>query len=114
LPRITWSADRWRGWLRHAFAVAPAEPPVEAERVLARRLAGFLVRRGLAAPALMLLESGRPLSFIGSQVLAFLGPFATLLFPPAEYGRLVALMEKREGVDLLVAAIEEEGCVRHE
>lgn len=114
MPRDTWSADQWRDWLRHAFAVAPSAPPVEAERELAQRLAGFLVRRGLAAPALMLLESGRPLSFVGSQVLAFMGPFATLLFPAADYERLVALMEKREGVDLLVAAIEEEGCVRHE
>lgn len=114
MPRSTWSVDRWRGWLRHAFAVAPAEPPTGADRELAQRLADFLVRRGLAVPALMVLESGRPMSFIGSQVLAFLGPFATLRFPAAEYERLVALMEKREGVDLLVAAIEEEGCVRHE
>ena len=108
------SAEQWRSWLRHAFAVAPAQAPGPDDRELAQRLARVVVRRGLTVPALMMLESGRPLSFIGSQALAFLGPFATTVFPADDYQRLVSLLEKREGVDLLVVALEEEGNVPHE
>ena len=107
-------ADAWRRWWRHAFAVAAPVEPDEADRDLARRLARHVVRRGLTAPALMALESGRPRRFVGSQALAFLGPFATLVLPAADYERLVRLLEQRAGIDVLITALQEEGSGPHE
>jgi len=72
------------------------------------KVARLIVRRRLAAPALMLLESGRPFNFVASQFLAFCGPFATLLLDRAEYDRFVALLEHREALDVLVEAISAE------
>jgi hypothetical protein len=97
---------RLKGWWANAFALdsGPLEPTPE-ERELVERLAGFVVRRRLAAPALLALESGRPLSFLGSQVLAFLAPFATTVFSPTEYERFAAFLERQQSVDALMEAI---------
>jgi hypothetical protein len=91
---------------KHAFAIARADGEWdEADRELVARMADIVVRRGLSAPISMALESVRPLNFIGSQVLAFLTPFATLVFSREQYERFVLLMERRESVDLLIDAI---------
>ena len=71
------------------------------------RLARLVVRRRMSAPALMALESTRPLSFIGSQVLAFAGPMLKLAFSPAEYDRLQGLLERRRSIDWIIEAIAE-------
>jgi len=98
--------QRLSAWCAHAFAVeGPAEEPDPREREVAARLARFVAQRQLTTPALLLLESGRPLNFVGSQVLAFLSPFATLVFVPEEYEVLVRLLEKRRGIDLLIEAL---------
>ena len=95
-----------KAWYRHAFAVeGTAQQLEEEDRQLIDRLARFLVRRRLAMPALLVLDSGRPLSFLGSQMLTFLSPFATLLFSPAQYQRFTRLLERRANIDLLIDAI---------
>lgn len=71
------------------------------------RLARLVVRRRMTAPALMALESTRPLSFIGSQVLAFAGPMLKLAFSPGEYDRLQGLLERRRSIDWIIEAIAE-------
>jgi hypothetical protein len=107
-------AVRLREWWAHAFAVDGGPPVLSPEeRELLERLAGQVVRRRLVAPALLALESGRPLSFLGSQVLAFLAPFATVLFSPVEYDRLVQLLERRHSVDALIEAIVRQDEGRH-
>jgi hypothetical protein len=100
--------ERFSAWCAHAFAVeGPQEEPDPREREVAARLAQFVARRQLLTPALMLLESGRPLNFIGSQVLAFLAPFATLVFSPEEYQVLVRLLERRQGLEVLIEALDQ-------
>ena len=88
--------------MQHAFAVDSGEEFGPEERELAERLARFLVRRRMASPALMALETARPVTFLGSQLLAFLSPFLSLVFLQEETTRFVRLLEKRKGVDLLV------------
>ena len=56
--------------------------------------------------AVFFLETGRPLNFVGSQLLAFLSPFVTLIFNPSDCERLIRLLDRRESIDLLVTAIE--------
>ena len=99
--------DRLRAWWAHAFAVESPEEFVSADRQLVERLARFVVRRRMTAPVLMVLETGRPLNFIGSQCLAFLAPFLTLIFSRTEYDRFVRLLDKRKSVDLIIDAIVE-------
>ena len=105
---------RLKAWWAHAFAVEGDSGELAGEdRALVEKLADFVVRRRMSAPALMMLESGRPLNFVGSQVLAFLAPFATLVFAPAEYDRFVRLLERRKSVDWLVEAISERESREH-
>ena len=105
-----------RSRLRHAFAVETPESAEfdEVERELASRVASFIVRRRMTAPAVMLLETGRPLNFLGSQLLAFMAPFATMLFSPDEYDRFVRFLEKRASVDLIIDLIAERDSIGSE
>ena len=103
-----------KAWWAHAFAVEnPAGDFTPQERELVERLARFVAQRRLSGPALVILESGRPLNFVGSQVLAFLAPFLTVIFSPVEYELFVRLLEKRRSVDLIVEAIVERENERH-
>ena len=102
MSRIDEIKARW--W--HAFAVESPESDWSREdRELVGRLAEFIVRRRLGAAALMALEVGRPLNFLGSQALTFLAPFATLVFSAAEYNRFTRILERRRSVDLLLETI---------
>ena len=71
------------------------------------KIAKFIVIRKMAAPAIMLIESLRPLNFIGSQLLYFLAPFAEIIFNPKEYQEFAALLENREYVKILIDRIDE-------
>lgn len=106
--------NQLREWWVHAFAIADDGEISPEEEKLAERLADWVVRRRLIAPALMFLEGSRPFTFVGSQVLAFLAPLATLVFSQADYERLLHLLEKRHSVDLLVGAIEKQEGAQHE
>ena len=99
---------RLKAWFSHAFAVAPPQEGFDPEEeALAERVAAFVVRRRMAAPALMVLETGRPFNFIGSQFLTFLSPFLTLIFSPAEYERFVGFLEKRQSIPFTIDKILE-------
>ena len=111
MPRLA----RFRAWCSHAFAFGGDPQEISAlDRELVQRLADWLVQRRLGAAALMMLESGRPLSFMGSQLMLFLQPIATLVFAADEYGRLCRLLERRESVDMLIEAIGARESERNE
>ncbi len=78
----------------------------EKDQALFDRLAEFVVKRKMAAPAILFLESTKPLNFIGSQFLIVLGPLIKVFFNIAEYDRIVELMEKRDNVERLICTIE--------
>ncbi len=100
--------QRLRTWCEHAFAVNPPEHRITGEeRALAAKMAKFVVRRQMTTPALMVLEAGRPLNFIGSQFLTFLSPFVTLIFSSVEYDRFVHFLEKRQSVQTLIDSLVE-------
>jgi len=100
--------QRLRAWCEHAFAVNPPENRItEEERALAAKMAEFVVRRQMTTPALMVLEASRPFNFIGSQFLAFLSPFVTLIFSGVEYGRFVRFLEKRQSIQALIDTLVE-------
>ncbi|HPM78462.1 MAG TPA: hypothetical protein PK961_15335 [bacterium] len=96
------------GWWRKAFAVERAEDfaPDERERQLIDAFAAKICRHGLAVPAILFLESARPLNFIGSQALAFFEPIVRGLLDWQAYSDFAHLLERRGSVEALLAAIE--------
>lgn len=60
----------------------------------------------MTVPAILFLESVKPLSFVGSQALYFFEPMVRALFSVPEYERFAALVERRENIELLLVKIE--------
>ena len=78
----------------------------EEDKKLFERLAGHIVARRLTAVAVFYLESSKPLSFIGSQLMVFFQPFVQTFFDIKEYDRIMILMEDRDNVELFIQYIE--------
>lgn len=74
---------------------------------LIEKLSNFIAERKMAAPAIMTIESLRPLARIGSQLMHFLAPFAEIIFNAKEYQEFAALLENEEYVRLLIKRIDE-------
>jgi hypothetical protein len=98
--------SRIRAQWRHAFAVGGAgELSADDVRVL-DALAEEVVRRGLASPVLLSLESLGPMNFLGSQALHALQPFLEMVLPAADIERVARLLERRDVPARLADRIE--------
>ncbi|MFO0699840.1 MAG: hypothetical protein U0236_11465 [Nitrospira sp.] len=96
-----------RAGLRHAFAVEPENQPLALEDIqLLERIAEVIVKRRMAAPATMFLESMGPMNFLGSQTLHFLTPILDCAFNTKEVEQVARLLERRDTVTRLVSIIE--------
>ena len=96
-----------RAGLRHAFAVRPETQPLSIEDVqLLERIAEVIVKRRMAAPAIMFLESIGPMNFLGSQALHFITPIVDCAFNVKEVEQVARLLERRDTVSRLIAIIE--------
>ena len=97
----------------------PKEPednkPTAEEQVLIDRFAQWVVRRSLTVPAIMAIESTKPLNWIGSQMMLVgepaawaLEPFlkAAFSFNHKDYLNMQKLMEKRQSMEFILLAIE--------
>lgn len=101
----TWG--KLREGLRHAFAVRPEQEVFTIEDVaLLERVAEAVVKRGMAAPATMFLESLGPMNFLGGQALHFLTPILEFAFNAREVEQVAHLLERRDTVSRLIALIE--------
>lgn len=83
----------------------PAGLTPDDDRELARIAAG-LRERGLAAPALVVLECLRPAAFLGGQAMRTLTPFMALAGGGDGWDRLAQLLEVRGSVERLIAHLE--------
>lgn len=85
------------------------------EEALLARLADLTVRHRMTVPAILFLESVKPLSFLGSQALHFFEPMVRAFFSVPDYDRVSALLERRESLEALLVRIEaKEEDVRRE
>ncbi|MCL1827811.1 MAG: hypothetical protein FWG20_07250, partial [Candidatus Cloacimonetes bacterium] len=59
---------------------------VEKERAieLIEKVAMFFAKRRMGAPAILFIESIRPINFLASQVMIFLAPFVNVIFSGTE------------------------------
>ena len=96
-----------RAGFRHAFATHPGLPAFSQEdEELMARVAEAIVKRDMAAPATVFLESMGPMNFLGSQALHFLTPIIECAFSAKDVEHVARLLERRDMVTRLVAIIE--------
>ncbi len=81
-------------------------PEKKKEEIL-DRLAERIVNLNLETIVIVFLESIKPLSFIGNQLMVLLRPFWGAFFPLEGYDHYKALLEDRNNVELLIKKIEE-------
>jgi len=86
----------------------PADPnAVSAEdRELLDRLAARIVELRLETPAILTLESTRPVSLLAGQAMIFLEPIVLSLFRLPDYRRFATLAERRDALETLTQLIE--------
>jgi len=73
-------------------------------------IAREIVQRQLTVPAIIFLESIKPLSFLGNQLLIFANPVVSLVVRTGNYYKFVRMIEDRENLEKLTVAIEEENA----
>ncbi|OYD14468.1 hypothetical protein CH330_08645 [candidate division WOR-3 bacterium JGI_Cruoil_03_51_56] len=79
----------------------------ERREELFTKIAQKIVDMRLTPVAVVILESGKPISFVGSQLMVFLQPIFMAVFPFHQYDEIAALMEERPNVELLIEKIEQ-------
>ncbi len=80
--------------------------PESEQHALLEKLAHWITRRSLTAPAILFLETGKPLNFLGSQLLIAFSPFVQAFFKGDQYHKIALILEKDENVELLIQLIE--------
>ncbi|MEO0092326.1 MAG: hypothetical protein ABIK61_06430 [candidate division WOR-3 bacterium] len=70
------------------------------------KIALKVVEMKLTPMAIVLLESSKPLSFVGSQLMVFFQPIYSAVFPARPYNEIATLLENRENIELLIKEIE--------
>jgi hypothetical protein len=103
-------AEKWgklRAELSHAFSTTSEVQVLTTEDfALLERVADAVVKRGMAAPATVFLESLGPMNFLGSQALYFLTPIVEWAFQAKEVEQVARLLERRDTISRLITLIE--------
>ncbi|NLF40017.1 hypothetical protein GX586_11260 [bacterium] len=91
------------GFDGNAFAAPVSERDHTA---LIEALASRIVRWRMAAPAVVTLESLKPVARIAGQALVVAAPLVSFIVPPQMIADVCDLLQTPENIDALVAAIE--------
>ncbi len=75
------------------------------EHEAVERLARAIARRRLGSVAALFIESARPLNFVASQLLVFLGPMVQAFGEFRDYDTITRLLENRRSIDLFLDAL---------
>jgi hypothetical protein len=78
-----------------------------AQMAVLEEMAVKLWRRGLAGPAVFVLETMRPVTFITAEFMVFLEPFAGAVLPVERYRLLAEALHDRRKVAWLADRLEE-------
>ncbi|MEM2136691.1 MAG: hypothetical protein QXI93_01905 [Candidatus Methanomethylicia archaeon] len=80
----------------------------ERRKELIDKIATEIVKRGLETPAIMLLETFKPLSFIGAELAVFyLYPYVKAITTSSLVDEVTAIFHDRSAVEELIKRIEE-------
>jgi hypothetical protein len=83
-----------------------AGPLAAVDLALLDRVAVRVAELHLEVPAILTLESVRPLSFVASQAMVFFQPLVQALLRLPDYQRFAALAERRDALEALAELIE--------
>ncbi|MCE9626780.1 MAG: hypothetical protein K8R56_02550 [Candidatus Eisenbacteria bacterium] len=89
-----------------------AEAFTPEDRALIERLAGRIAELRLETPAILTLETTRPVSLVAGQAMLFFEPIVQALFRLPDYRRFAALAERRDALEALTVAIEQAADAR--
>lgn len=84
---------------------SPDRPATDQDKFIAQLAAAFC-RRGLRLPALIALEAGRPLAFLGGQLLWLAEPALSLFVADRTIQQAARLLEDPAAVTALVSRLE--------
>lgn len=95
-------------WLKHAFALSDGQPaePSASQREAVDRILQEVVRRRMTVPAVMLLETCRPLNYVGSQLLVFFSPMMKIALGTQAQDDFARFLEQRGSIDYLLDRLE--------
>ncbi|HVP15171.1 MAG TPA: hypothetical protein VMS88_06480 [Terriglobales bacterium] len=82
------------------------------DRALLDRVAVRIADLHLEVPALLTLESVRPLSRVAGQAMIFFEPFLQVLLRPGDSRRFASLLQRPDGIDALASRIEDHANAR--
>jgi hypothetical protein len=90
-------------WWKHAFAVEPpgVAEPNDVQRGVVEKLCVEVTRRGMTAPALLMLEMSRPLNYVSAQFLHFAQPFLSFVANAGEYQAFSEFLEQRGSIEYI-------------
>ena len=108
MPELKKKWEKIKTSMSSAFSVEPEEPfsPNQRQQEIIEKLATWIDRKRLHLPAIMFLESVKPLNYLGSQVLVFFYPFVTAFLNSKDYKEFQQLLEYRESIGYIIEAIE--------
>ncbi|MCP4566929.1 MAG: hypothetical protein GY841_05045 [FCB group bacterium] len=86
--------------------------PPEEDAVL-EKLAKRVVAWRMTVPAILFLESVKPLNYIGSQTMVFFEPMIQSIFSIKDYDTFRQALERRENIENLLQKIERLDAVAH-
>ncbi len=95
-------------WLKYAFAIEDPKDfePSPRQRQIVDRICHEVVRRQMTTPALLALETCRPLNFVGSQLIHFFAPFISALSESDAHQQFAQFLEHRGSIEFLCQRIE--------
>jgi hypothetical protein len=98
----------FRQWFDARAGAKDGPPPLtENEAAVMERVAAKVVEWKMTVPAILFLESVKPLNYIGAQAMVFFEPFVQALFNIKDYDTFREMMERRENMERLLLKIEE-------
>jgi len=100
---------RWKKFgrsFKHAFAMPKPKELTPEDEALLDRIADYIVRRRMTAPAMFFLRPMTPLTYVGSQALYVFQPLVEFFVSPELLKRAHKLLERRDGIELLLERIE--------
>ena len=91
------------------------KPPIpEEEDAVLEKVAKRIIMWRMAVPAILFLESSRPVNYIGAQMLVFIEPMVQTVFDFKDYDTFRIAMERRENVENLLQKIEKYDAILFE
>ena len=82
------------------------ERPLPEHKEVMDRFARKIIDWRLTAPAILFIESAKPLSFLGNQALIFFQPMVQSIFNFKTYDEVAEILEDRDNLEYLLSEIE--------